>query len=269
MNRTPSTDDEAFLRSILDAPGDDAPRLVYADWLDERGDPRGAFVRDEVRWARDRSAAGAAELRARAAALDPVWAARVARPPVGACCDRLRFAEPFKGLTRPAVGPDVLDRFESRYAIRFPPDYRAFLLDYNGGVPNPNAFLVPAAPEMGPDAKERVEHLYYFNAIWSPDGSPVHEEADLTRRFQLEADFADSSTPSPFVNDPVRDMLVIGRGWPTGELEWLCLGVRGAIFGRVFFIDPYLDHPLAVRPMADTFAECLSLFAEHPQAGPA
>jgi uncharacterized protein (TIGR02996 family) len=32
------TDDEAFIRAIVDAPGDDAPRLIYADWLDERGD---------------------------------------------------------------------------------------------------------------------------------------------------------------------------------------------------------------------------------------
>jgi uncharacterized protein (TIGR02996 family) len=30
------TDDEAFVRAIVAAPADDAPRLVYADWLDER-----------------------------------------------------------------------------------------------------------------------------------------------------------------------------------------------------------------------------------------
>src|SRR4051812_27172040 len=34
-----------FLELILDRPDDDAPRLVYADWLDERGDPRGEFIR--------------------------------------------------------------------------------------------------------------------------------------------------------------------------------------------------------------------------------
>ena len=27
------TDDEAFIRAIVAAPADDAPRLVYADWL--------------------------------------------------------------------------------------------------------------------------------------------------------------------------------------------------------------------------------------------
>jgi uncharacterized protein (TIGR02996 family) len=38
-------DEEAFLRAIALAPGDDAPRLVYADWLDDRGDPRADYVR--------------------------------------------------------------------------------------------------------------------------------------------------------------------------------------------------------------------------------
>jgi uncharacterized protein (TIGR02996 family) len=35
-----------FLRLILDAPNDDGPRLIYADWLDERGDDdRAEFIR--------------------------------------------------------------------------------------------------------------------------------------------------------------------------------------------------------------------------------
>jgi uncharacterized protein (TIGR02996 family) len=29
---------EAFLQAILEAPTDDLPRLVYADWLDENGE---------------------------------------------------------------------------------------------------------------------------------------------------------------------------------------------------------------------------------------
>jgi uncharacterized protein (TIGR02996 family) len=35
----------AFFQSILDNADDDIPRLIYADWLDERGDPRGEFIR--------------------------------------------------------------------------------------------------------------------------------------------------------------------------------------------------------------------------------
>jgi uncharacterized protein (TIGR02996 family) len=38
-------DDDGFLDAIRANPGDDTHRLVYADWLDERGDPRGDFLR--------------------------------------------------------------------------------------------------------------------------------------------------------------------------------------------------------------------------------
>jgi uncharacterized protein (TIGR02996 family) len=38
-------DDISFLNAIFSQPHDDALRLVYADWLEERGDPRAAYVR--------------------------------------------------------------------------------------------------------------------------------------------------------------------------------------------------------------------------------
>jgi uncharacterized protein (TIGR02996 family) len=40
------THDEAFLHAIRAAPNDDAPRLIYADWLEEHGQPaRAEFIR--------------------------------------------------------------------------------------------------------------------------------------------------------------------------------------------------------------------------------
>jgi uncharacterized protein (TIGR02996 family) len=48
----PTSDDEAFRNAVLAAPDDDAPRLVYADWLEERGDPRGEFIRLDLELAR-------------------------------------------------------------------------------------------------------------------------------------------------------------------------------------------------------------------------
>jgi uncharacterized protein (TIGR02996 family) len=42
-------DDEAFLRAIRADPADDAPWLIYADWLEERGDPRAALYRQRHR----------------------------------------------------------------------------------------------------------------------------------------------------------------------------------------------------------------------------
>ena len=40
---------EAFLRAIFDAPDDDTPRAVYADWLMEHGNAaRGEFIREQL-----------------------------------------------------------------------------------------------------------------------------------------------------------------------------------------------------------------------------
>ena len=40
--------DEAFLADIVEHPDDDAPRLVYADWLEDHGDPeRAEFIRTQ------------------------------------------------------------------------------------------------------------------------------------------------------------------------------------------------------------------------------
>jgi uncharacterized protein (TIGR02996 family) len=40
-------DDDAFLAAVRADPEDEAPRLIYADWLQERGDPRGQLIRVE------------------------------------------------------------------------------------------------------------------------------------------------------------------------------------------------------------------------------
>ena len=46
-------DEEAFLRAIAETPDDDAPRLVYADWLEDHGRPdRARFIRLHVAWCR-------------------------------------------------------------------------------------------------------------------------------------------------------------------------------------------------------------------------
>jgi uncharacterized protein (TIGR02996 family) len=57
--------DDAFLRAIREGPDDPARRLVYADWLEERGDARGEYLRLSCRLA---------ELRP---GIDPAWLAAV------------------------------------------------------------------------------------------------------------------------------------------------------------------------------------------------
>jgi uncharacterized protein (TIGR02996 family) len=44
--------EDAFLHDILARPDEDAPRLIYADWLEERNNPRGEFIRVQCALAR-------------------------------------------------------------------------------------------------------------------------------------------------------------------------------------------------------------------------
>ena len=41
-----------FLQRIGESPGDEAIRLVFADWLEERGDPLGEFIRIQCQLAK-------------------------------------------------------------------------------------------------------------------------------------------------------------------------------------------------------------------------
>ncbi len=48
-----TAEERALLRAVCEAPDDDLPRLVYADWLEEHGRPvRAEFIRLQCAWAR-------------------------------------------------------------------------------------------------------------------------------------------------------------------------------------------------------------------------
>lgn len=84
-----------LIAAIVAALRDPAPRLVYADWLAARADPRGEFLRTQVQLWRALSEPGLhlrgalrrvrARLRAMARTLDPHWLARLDRAEVAFC----------------------------------------------------------------------------------------------------------------------------------------------------------------------------------------
>ena len=85
QKRVTSAEGEALLAGVLAAPHDDPPRLVYADWLEERGETEAAEylrVQCEIAHLTDRDPR-VLELSARlhelAARLDPAWVADVRR----------------------------------------------------------------------------------------------------------------------------------------------------------------------------------------------
>ena len=77
--------DKAFLKALVAHPDDDVTRLVYADWLDEQGDPaRAEYLRADSALAGlpEQAREGAAEaecLRRLRAGLDPRWVGLVSR----------------------------------------------------------------------------------------------------------------------------------------------------------------------------------------------
>jgi uncharacterized protein (TIGR02996 family) len=133
---------EAVIGAIVAQPGDDLPRPVYADWLDDRGDPRGEYIRAEHRTvARTRERGfelgwylgitGLAET------LDPVWVARVTRPPLGVCCGSRQFTGGGRAFE--------LDWF---YDIRFADGVPAGFV-YGPRIPDsPLELLAPPEPEL-------------------------------------------------------------------------------------------------------------------------
>jgi uncharacterized protein (TIGR02996 family) len=83
--------DEAFIQDILEHPEDPSLRLIYADWLDERDDPRGQFLRLDVELAgvprkekKQRRQLGE-RLRQMREGIDRTWLARLDRTAVENC----------------------------------------------------------------------------------------------------------------------------------------------------------------------------------------
>jgi uncharacterized protein (TIGR02996 family) len=75
------TQDDAFLRAICEAPDDDTPRLVYADWLEEHGQAeRAEFIRAQCALAGATAGPNRLALEARARELLKRYGEEWARP---------------------------------------------------------------------------------------------------------------------------------------------------------------------------------------------
>ena len=89
-------DEIPFIREILFDVTDETPRMIYADWLSERNDPRGEFLRiDEMMVGVEMSADDYERLRKQRAKLIPKvdrqWASLLARLPIECCPQPVEF----------------------------------------------------------------------------------------------------------------------------------------------------------------------------------
>ena len=147
--------------------------------------------------------------------LDPVWVARISRPPVGVCCDTLRFQYPWGNP--PRVGSAAFDVMQNWMTTDLPPEYRAFLLNYNGGKPDPCRLAL---------ADGQVRRVEYLLSIWSPDGQPEDFDEDLVI-FTESHLVGNPPLRQPGIGIP-RDCIKIGYCDLTGEWDTLCLAYTGA-----------------------------------------
>ena len=233
-------DDDAFIRAVVDNPGVDLPRLVYADWLDDRSDPRGPFLRAEVEWAQPwkegKRPGDATGLRVMAANLDTLWVARICRPPLGVCCDQLEL---FGFGPRLAIA-DVREA-ERRLDVRFPDEYVAFVLNYNG-------FFTTGRGPYPPSHQQVPCRSYSLHDGWTFGSlGNVH-------RFQLREDdlFPDAI---PFVDflptlvEPVENWLArfVYIGHDPDCIGGFFLGIAQANLGEIRVLDTSVEIESGVR----------------------
>jgi uncharacterized protein (TIGR02996 family) len=151
--------EEPFFLALTGDAGDTLRRLIFADWLDERDDPRGEWVRLncelEGLTKRDkrRPALEAREQQLWEQHRDTVdeWDRRFALARIKYKLARATETEHLKPLN-PVLSADELTAFENEHRVSLPEGYRAFLCEIGNGGPGPGDGLpaLTAAVELAP-----------------------------------------------------------------------------------------------------------------------
>lgn len=89
-------DEISFIREIMFDVTDDTPRMIYADWLDERNDSRSQFLRLDLRLSRlaaDDAQVEPLQLQRSKLIrrLDRQWVSLLARSPIELCPQKVEF----------------------------------------------------------------------------------------------------------------------------------------------------------------------------------
>jgi uncharacterized protein (TIGR02996 family) len=121
--------EDGFLKAIEDDPDDDGLRLIYADWLEERGDPRGPAVR-----------ARCSQIRRIKEKLEHLRVHGRRHEVFG--------AQAHQFLLRPCLKEAEIRSFEKKQCVELPEDYRDFLLRVgNGGAGPDNGLASLCVPD--------------------------------------------------------------------------------------------------------------------------
>jgi uncharacterized protein (TIGR02996 family) len=182
-----SSEEDPFILAILAAPEDEAPRLIYADWLEERGDPRGEYLRLDCRLAGlpqddQRFDGMVTSLRELSAWIDQQWLRAVARSNIEKCGFRFRFRCP-KQWDRLQLTEESSVRFCSAclknvYYCGGLEEARDHVGNGHCVALDPN--VARSAGDLDPDEELSVDGMIVgdFDATWEPEP----RESDPERR---------------------------------------------------------------------------------------
>jgi hypothetical protein len=109
-----------------------------------------------------------------------------------------------------ATSPEAIAQFEARRGVLLPAEYKAFLLESNGGSPTPNVFLVPGWHGKG-------NSVMYFYGI---------HEAEKVDRLDSACDTYDERIPA--------DLIPIAYD---ANGNAICIGWKGKRKGKIYFWD--------------------------------
>ena len=154
--------------------------------------------------------------------------------------------------------PADLDWVERRFSLTLPADYRAFLLNYNGGNPEPGHFRIPGRP-YDPGYYELAVN---FPSVWSAADPEIDWDFDLVWRLVHLDEYREVETR--WKGTPHSNLMIVGL-MPPADLDWICLGCRGNDLGRVYAMAGWLDDDSREeRPLiAPSFAAFLDLLTDH------
>ena len=188
---------------LLAGIADPATRSVYADWLEERGDPRADLVRiaHDV-WNEPLDLLAVRRLFARRRELrgvgDPEWRRRITLPTIAELRRRIgilaglgRAAEHEWKLSPPLTEAEVTALETGRLGVPLPAQYRRYLIELANGGAGPELGIHPIADAMD---------------VWTPEPFQIPQ-------FNEDGD-----------EDPMTGVLGIGTGDYTTRYHLICVG---------------------------------------------
>jgi hypothetical protein len=163
--------------------------------------------------------------------------------PLGILPRQLMIIEILNPRPYGSLSENRLCEFEHDFGLELPSDYRAFLLEFNGGSPNPSFFWIVKSSDGS-----SVHQLYGLH-----DGPPPYS-------IQTYAGKERYGIPS--------GMLKIGDD---GVGNSICIGVSESIEGKIYFLDHEL-HPNnepesmeGITRLAESFDSFLAILQPSPE----